>query len=1052
VSLTPASPSLEMSSLPSVSPFHRDRLLNVALTTILDDFTARSPDELNLRRGDRIELIERDDEFGDGWFLGRHIKSGATGLFPEGKRNGEATKVEVSRVWHCLVKTWLIFIPSVYTTHAAQLIAKAPGAASLAASTSHNSTYPPLDLVVPSANVTGYQVASNPYAQDVSVEEERPSSSSSKMAPTPGANAFAKRAVQPPIGLRSASAGSTVPSTSNPVMDQTLSVIEEHITDMNTPRQSLLGVGYTAEPYTHRLSYINGQETDEEDGSHFTEREVRNWTPAQVAEQLEQLGADRAQCKAFQDEEITGDVMMDMDRDMILLKTFDLGTIGRRLALWGKISKFQAEIKGYNAARTPSTNRTGSMTSYSESIRDRAFGGMLPKIPNINDQKSESPTSSPFAYRQRSQSQRQDSTPMSDSKHISRPSQTSIRSVPHGHNRRHSSLEYGSGPNTPIKSTMEIPGASPRPQTGNGHAKQNSLDRSWTMMSNGTTAVGESGPNSGRMFSPGAGGSSTFLPNIPHTPEYGTNMSTAVDLERGYFSSNENESRKFKNVLKKRESEGTPSGATHTRAPSDGTGSRLSGVFRSIHSRGGSTDNMDGHTTDVEGKKKRNSFYSSLRGKKVSNIDTSIDSTVAGATSPTVSPSEAARMSPRVSAMFSHRHSNSGSKKRISGLRAISDAVTGGEKQKALTVQNPTQDSGDYRRDAFLQSPTKTDSSAQSVASGTQGSLDDKAAIQPANGLVPVKHERMVSNEGSKKKKGKHETSAYIRGLEKKSPAEQIAGSDYSGWMRKKSKKLGKWHSRLFVLRGRRLSYYYTEDDTEEKGLIDISFHRVLPANKDLLTGFHAAVTGAGSSPVGADGNHGHSLQTAAQADMDVWRAQMSSMVAATDHSIFIFKLVPPRPGMSKTATVNFTQPKVHFFAVSSLQEGRNWMAALMKATIERDELKLVSSTYKEKTISLIRARELRVRPKEFLNEGEVVDGADKIKELPEEEKEVTQPELPNEKEFGGDGSSSRTGTAGRDGTESLVKEESADGWSLVNVEKREPPLYKQTIVGEVTV
>lgn len=49
-----------------------------------DDFSARTGDELNLRRGERIELIERDDEFGDGWFLGKHIKSGETGLFPEG--------------------------------------------------------------------------------------------------------------------------------------------------------------------------------------------------------------------------------------------------------------------------------------------------------------------------------------------------------------------------------------------------------------------------------------------------------------------------------------------------------------------------------------------------------------------------------------------------------------------------------------------------------------------------------------------------------------------------------------------------------------------------------------------------------------------------------------------------------------------------------------------------------------------------------------------------------------------------------------------------------
>lgn len=49
-----------------------------------DEFQARSPDELSLARGDRIELIERDDDFGDGWFLGRNTENGDSGLFPEG--------------------------------------------------------------------------------------------------------------------------------------------------------------------------------------------------------------------------------------------------------------------------------------------------------------------------------------------------------------------------------------------------------------------------------------------------------------------------------------------------------------------------------------------------------------------------------------------------------------------------------------------------------------------------------------------------------------------------------------------------------------------------------------------------------------------------------------------------------------------------------------------------------------------------------------------------------------------------------------------------------
>ena len=52
--------------------------------TRADEFSARSPDELSLRRGDRIELVERDDDFGDGWFLGKNTESGENGLFPEG--------------------------------------------------------------------------------------------------------------------------------------------------------------------------------------------------------------------------------------------------------------------------------------------------------------------------------------------------------------------------------------------------------------------------------------------------------------------------------------------------------------------------------------------------------------------------------------------------------------------------------------------------------------------------------------------------------------------------------------------------------------------------------------------------------------------------------------------------------------------------------------------------------------------------------------------------------------------------------------------------------
>lgn len=64
---------------------HIKSSLYMLIDTSIDDFEARSLDELSLVKGERIELIERDDDFGDGWYLGKHLKSGKTGLFPEGK-------------------------------------------------------------------------------------------------------------------------------------------------------------------------------------------------------------------------------------------------------------------------------------------------------------------------------------------------------------------------------------------------------------------------------------------------------------------------------------------------------------------------------------------------------------------------------------------------------------------------------------------------------------------------------------------------------------------------------------------------------------------------------------------------------------------------------------------------------------------------------------------------------------------------------------------------------------------------------------------------------
>jgi hypothetical protein len=167
----------------------------------------------------------------------------------------------------------------------------------------------------------------------------------------------------------------------------------------------------------------------------------------------------------------------------------------------------------------------------------------------------------------------------------------------------------------------------------------------------------------------------------------------------------------------------------------------------------------------------------------------------------------------------------------------------------------------------------------------------------------------------------KQKTSAFVEGLRSVTAQDSAKDADYSGWMTKRGGiGVGTWKSRYFTLHGTRLSYFSNINDTRERGLIDITAHRVLPAreNEDKLVTLYAASIGAGK---------------------------------------YCFKLVPPAPGYRKGVT--FTLPKLHYFAVETKEEMRAWMAALMKATIERDESVPAISSCSTPTVSLPRAQEL---------------------------------------------------------------------------------------------
>ena len=793
-----------------------------------------------------------------------------------------------------------------------------------------------------------------------------------------------------PLAQRSISLVQHEPAEESPVMNETLSVIDEHMTDMNLPRQeperhTTVDSGSEYSTFLdNRVSYIAGQETDEEEHNILTEKEVMGWSPGQVAEHLEDMGVEARHCDLFKEQEITGEVLLAMDQASIFMKEFDLGLVGRRLRTWHKIKALQDEIRVRSTPVQPQKAVFGGDASFdgSESVRPGGIGSVAATTHVNRASTNPLPVRKDFTEPLPSPSVQMVQNPLRDASSTpssftfktgldspSRPSAASIRDF--NHSRRHSAVDFAStfGTSTP---TEQPSPALPQLNTvaSPQHKKTPSLDRNWTMGSPLTTSKAR--PVSAVM--PNVHVNSEHNSFDPHSQRASHVPSTSRDLERGYKSGDEMDTKRARNVLRKRDTVG----ASHSRQSSyQGDNKRTSFAGARRHSRFGSVDSIKDTMAAITSPANRMHYGSSkghFRNSSANEAITKATSSSSDLSSPTVTRLEY-DTKPSMSIVTSSSNRDSGvglngspksanappkSKPRM-GLRAISDAVTNDEKS---TVTSPSSVSSPIKESAHP-SPARTGST---TPSGASANLDRESTDASSKGTTGAQT-GLTPTHGTRRKT-KKETSAYVRGLESKTPQEQMIDCDYSGWMKKKSSNImTTWKPRLFVLRGRRLSYYYSDEDTQEKGLIDISSHRVLPADNDILTGIHATVTGAKSTPVSPATSHTPTLaatEAAAQTE--------SSLQKTPADSTFIFKLVPPRSGLSRA--VNFTKPTVHYFAVDNVRQGRLWMAALMKATIDRDETKPITTSYQLKTISLAKARNMKQRPPALMNLDEHAEGA----------------------------------------------------------------------------
>ncbi|PWY91134.1 polarized growth protein Boi2 [Aspergillus heteromorphus CBS 117.55] len=946
------------------------------LLLVVHDFDARGPDELTLRRGDKIELVELDDGFGDGWYLGKDLNTGSTGLFPGGRMQAPTLLQSVTdQASPC----------AVYTTTAPRIPvrqrADAPETA-LGTDFGTDSESSQLEIADPvslprsgesTPHVSRHTSASSLRAPDLqggpvapALSPKQPQRSSSSPLPA------SKMSVDIQQSMRQS--GHHVNGQDSPVMNETLSVIDEHITDLSTPRHSVTAqepkiLNDSASEYSshfeHRMSYINGHETDEEEENQPREEQVRRWTPAETAKQLRQCGVEDKHCGIFEEQEITGDVLLDMNQDFLFMKEFDFGVMGRRLKTWHKIRTFQDEVKG---VKPPTPQPRGSVAAVPGPPEERAVsrashtGPLLPRIPTLRGSSGtqhprlvsssmQSTTSSPI-------------TPQTPTymDHSRRPSAASIREI--NHSRRHSSID----------ATNRYSGLDGSP----GSNKRGSFDRGWTLTGGGQRLPTRPGTAVGTSHETG------FFSQPIHHPTGSNGSDPAVvtdDLDRGYFSGPEGDLRKNRRLLQKRQS---VTGSAESRL---GNFPEEQLRVGKRHSRIGSVDSIresaqqmsplpKAHTTPApKGRLRSLSTRMSDRRGQQSAPASAVEERPSGALSlfgPLFgkSESDSSRSTPLP------QIKGAGPKfRRAMGLRAMSDVVAKGIDTSTPPPASPVRDNDP--------SSARTGSTTPSTSKSSERHSTDGSNKAAEGGLWPRSRPSVKANVKSKK-----DTSAYTRGLEKKTPQEQTAGCEYSGWMKKRSSNLmTTWKPRLFVLRGRRLSYYYSEQDTEERGLIDITAHRVLRADNDPIVALHATITGSTTSA------------TPANAEGPPDKAASESRRGKTGSGPFFFKLVPPKSGTSRT--VQFTKPAIHYFQVDSVQEGRLWMAALMKATIERDMELPVETTNKQRTVSLKEARQMNQRPPALMTGVAAAEVKEEPKEEEEQAEEAAAEETEREKENG---------------------------------------------------
>lgn len=880
--------------------------MSATLCVCVKQFRARLDDELTLRVGDKIEVINDDSEYNDGWYMGRNIVSNEVGLYPKSFTH--------------------TFVPE---THAP--------------ATTNSASQTPHDLSTPTFR--GHDTASSrfsPVGHNSSRTSSSPSHFANQVSPQLATTTSPFSAVNrvssnhtstPSFQPYTPTSNKTMPARPDHSEELPMSEIDKALSELQHDQM----VSTKSTPKSEKRLSALGPDMDPSN--------VLSWTPAQVSSYFAMvLGFDIDIAGKFARHKITGAILFELD--LAHLKELDIDSFGTRFEIHREIKKLRDQLPPPHQLddySSPGQSQQKSPTNIDMQSNGR-YGSMslLSDQSSLGTNRHGSQKSIDKVTRQNSHMRKIHEQDREDS------SYSLVSSLHHGTDKNSRQNSYASMnndlPDPPRQSgsislrqllgKVNLPGpdhaAFPRsptffPVADNRHMSETALSPTMPHAARPEINIVPALPAEKRNS---ACGSPTSYAQLQRSPEplfasgntafrFGAGLAQTKDGAptngestpqlSPYLRHSRHHSQSLSVLV--RPSSGLFDAGGHQRRQSSSSDNHKRALSALIRSRPISmfylpNANVEKSPSRTSGLGKRLSHIFNRNGSEIEfNAEsTAYDIDVSSPAADQIPPAK----TPKKSSSYSAGQYGSPNP----------DPLLGSPKkfQSVLYPPNESKPTADERR----------------VNSESQG-----GSPYAQNPALRLKSLRTTSTQNFKNltapKKAK--TSAFQEGINNITPTESSKTANFTGWMAKKSGNNLSWRTRYFTLHGTRLSYYTSLKDTKEKGLIDITAHRVLPVNVDNE-----------STILGGD--------------------KMIAMYAASAGlGRYCFKIVPPAPGFKKGLT--FTQPRLHYFAVDTAEEMRGWMNAIKSATIDMDDDAPKVSSCTTPTISLSKAQEMLAKARE---------------------------------------------------------------------------------------